>query len=68
VEVLGEPRIRKNQGQALVTVSGGGAECGFGIAAPGEGLGWQGDGAGGGFKSDDGNAVKVEMKAKGFGL
>ena len=68
MEVFGEPRIRKNQGQALVAVAGGGAEGGFGTAAPGEGLGWQGDGAGGGFKSEEGNAVKVEMKAKGFGL
>jgi len=68
MEVLGEPRIRKNQGQTLVAVAGGGAEGRSSIAAPSQSLGRQGDGAGGGFKSEEGNTVKVEMKAEGLGL
>jgi hypothetical protein len=68
MEVLGEPRIRKNQGQALVTVAGGGAEGGFGIAAPSQSLGRQGEGGGACFEGEEGNTVKVEMEAEGFGL
>lgn len=51
-----------------MTVAGGGAGSGFDTAAPGQGLGREGDGSSGGFESEQGDPVKVEVDTEGLGL